>query len=225
MLDLLDPEILASIIEYVDDTSPRTTKCIALTNKYLNSVTKLILRRHPTFHLTGIESLQKLSENTFEPWSRDGALLGNIRSITVGSNGKGFSPNDGQYHPDLSWKSFANLISKIGKLRCLIWNFHEVIPISVLQALETHQKQATLQMFNYSPPQETEPTDITRALSRSSALTHLRAVIKREFHVPDTRELHFRKIVAEAPNLRYAGIVNWTADIMKGDPYVPQLKP
>lgn len=202
-LDFLEPEVLAQILEFVSDTSPRSLEAVASTNKYLRSVTKLIAERHVVLEH---DYLGVIIDRTKELLN-DKQSLANIRTITLNEWAEINSKRMNYFNQDCV-EPLVQLITRIGRLQALDWNLDQNIPIEIIRALETHQKHATLRMFNWTPPSDREPHAEVVALSQCPLLTHLRAVIKSHpLTLPDTRELQFQTVIARAPNLEYAGVI------------------
>jgi len=176
-LGSLDVELLAAVLEFIDDTSPWTTKSLALVNKRFNAVTTLVRHRY--------KKLTICDSETINTWLEDSQLLRGLRHLEV----LGPEPHQTRRQPNAGsdieltpgCDLLALLIEKTGNLRSLSWSYKGALPLRVLNALHKYHPKAELKIFNFTREHEnldhTNPAEI--ALARSPSLTFLRAVIWR----------------------------------------------
>jgi hypothetical protein len=204
-LGSLEVELLSQILEYVDETSPRTTKSVSLANKHIYATARRVQFRRQSVDLT-------------DPWKAESRLsayftapdaLRSIRQLTV----------VGHKHSDLpdevsqiktTYESLARLIQDLANLRCIVWRYAGPIPLAVLDAIHQYHLRASLMIYNWSRAadnaEHNDPAEL--ALANSPALTCLQASIWNGgggSH-PDLREAACKRIIANAPNLQYASV-------------------
>lgn len=109
------------------------------------------------------------------------------------------------------WHTFVEFIEQAARLRTLTWKCHSQVPLSVIRALEQHHPNLQLKVYNYTRP--TFSTDSQHsaelALASSPLLVEIHAKIYCDFrnYRRDFREVALRRIIAQAPNLRYASVL------------------
>jgi hypothetical protein len=180
-LGTLEAELLALILEYVDDVSPNTTKNLSLVNKHLYSTAKLVSHRRKEV-LYGYARGQPTTTD-LKAWLEDEELLRSVRYLEIGVD-KGrqrveVQDRDRERLEDAKYRDLAAFISKLGNLKSLDWYHVDSIPLKIIDALHEHHKTAKLKIHNWArwdrASDHTDPAEI--ALSRSPALTSIRASI------------------------------------------------
>ena len=211
-LESLEVEVLSWIFELVDDTAPATTKSLALVCRQFNLITKTVAHRHKTLDFVAGHHYGRTNE--LKAWLQNEDILRGLRHLTIESRGATIEESDeaDEYdHPDDKWQELVSLIEKLANLKVLVWNHDCMLPLPVLNALHVHQKKAELQIYFFQreiqEADENVPAEV--ALSRSPALTAIRAGFPANGGHPDLREACFKRIVATAPNLRFASLSRW----------------
>jgi hypothetical protein len=229
-LDDLAKEVVALIFEYVVDTSPKSALAFGTTCRSHYWTYKLVSHRHKRImaksdeqtpmlstddidflddmdfrdlmRFTNPVSSSTMSFTDLEAWKEDEIILRGIRHLVVDQ-----APQTHRSSPS-SVNDFVDLLQKLSKLTCLDWNFKRPIPPSILEALHRHQPEAELRIFQYdiSSPLSSELFTIEPALSKLPALTAIKVNMKGSINFPDLRLASFQKIVACAPNLKFASI-------------------
>lgn len=186
----VDVELLAQILEYVDDTSPNTTKSIALVNKYFHSIAKLVAHRRKK--LAYATSNGKFRSPNLRQLLEDDSVLRGIRYLTVDSrpwtdqDQTRLHPGDHESTETASeeveehrWGDLGTLIGKLGNLKTLTWNLWEPIPKLVLDALHKHHTKAELRLNHWCRSRfDLDHKDAAEiALAKSPALTAIRAQV------------------------------------------------
>jgi hypothetical protein len=203
-LGSLEVELLSAILEYVDDESPNTTKSASLVNKHLHATAQRIRFRRQTLDLSKLgKARSHLSVLLAEP-----DALRCIRHLTIVGNAYSTSLE----LPELqsTYESLARLIRDLASLRGIVWRYAGPIPLDILDAIHQCQPRAALKVYNWcretSGADHTDPAEL--ALAHSPALTCLQASIWNSGSSghPDLREAACKRIIANAPNLRYASI-------------------
>ena len=192
-LGSLEVELLSTILEYVDEVSPKTTKSVSLTNKHLYSVARWARCRRQTINIT---KAGHPSAILAEP-----EALRSIRHLTIaGHNGYSDPPE----LPEVL-HSIAKLVQNLSNLKCMVWRYAVPIPIEILDALHEYQPKAALKVYNWcrklDDADHNDPAET--ALAHSPALVTLQASI---WNGPDLREAACKRIIANAPNLQYASV-------------------
>ena len=236
-LTTLDVELLIEILAYVDDTSPATTRSVSLVNKHLNATSKLVVHRHKSLLFVGPELKSPLDDWRGDPLVLHGVRrltiseedrvsfenAGPLSSADIDLIYSGSIDRLSEKHQKLAdnvhriWDDLADFISQGSNLRTLTWNLQCPVPFAVLNALHLHQKKAKLTISNWCRARhDADHNDATEiALAHSSALTKIRAVITPRVEVGyhqyvaghDLRLAAFKRVVAHAPNLRFASVV------------------
>ncbi|KPI43037.1 uncharacterized protein AB675_1956 [Cyphellophora attinorum] len=206
-LESLEVELLSWIFELIDDTSPATLRSLALVNKYFNATTKLVAHRHKTLNYTPLNWKNDATE--VQQWLQSEDILRGLRYLTV----ENVYTSDSDENPEVKWRELALLIEKLGNVKLLVWNHGSMIPLPILNALHTHQKKAELQIYKFERNEQTadehDPAEL--ALAASPALTAIKASFQNNGDHPDLRDACFKRIVAQAPNLRFASLSRYSA--------------
>jgi hypothetical protein len=109
------------------------------------------------------------------------------------------------------WGTFVEFIEQAARLKTITWKCHSQIPLSVIKALEQYHPNLELKIYNYTRPKLStgpkHPAEL--ALATSPLLVEINAKIYCDFrnHRRDFREVALRRIIAQAPNLRYASVL------------------
>lgn len=195
-LDSLEVELLALIFEYVADSSSNSALNFALTSKIFYTSGKLVAHRYKTISLNHDGTSEEL-----QGWLQNEDVLRGLRHLEV----RNARRTDSKV---VSCPDLVTLIEKLSNLKTLTWSDTNMIPSQVLEALDKHQKTAKLGIFNFERADQVadanDPHEI--ALAHSPALTAIRTRIWANGVFPDLRRACFERIVANAPNLKFASI-------------------
>ena len=150
-------------------------------------------------------------------WLANPEILCSIRHLTInGYPFRKYADINAKRHGKASdrlaaaWKSVAELIEKLGNLKILHWQYDGPIPLTILEGLHKYQPKSELKIYNFqrtsSGLDHNDPAEL--ALSRSPALTAIKAVIwhRGGGSAIDLREAACQRIIANAPNLKYASV-------------------
>ena len=145
-------------------------------------------------------------------WLADPYALRGIRYLSISGHGyrnhRATPPSQDQVTSE--WASLVLLLKSLSNLKTLTWNYHGQIPLTVLDALHQHHPKAHLEIlwFQRRSADVDQNDPVETALASSAALIALKAVVWRNGaeEQPDLREAAFQRIVAQAPNLRFASI-------------------
>lgn len=208
-LGSLDVELLSWIFELVDDSSPQTIRSLRFVSKYFFATTKLVAHRHKTLRFSRQWFQPDATE--IEQWLKSDDILRGLRYLTIELNH--YPPDKERYEDrDSKWATLNTLLEKLGNLKLLVWNHPSMIPLPVLNALHTHQKKAELQIYKFEREEQTadenDPAEI--ALANSPALTAIKASFQNNGERPDLRDACFKRIVATAPNLKFASLSRYS---------------
>ncbi|KIX03349.1 uncharacterized protein Z518_06901 [Rhinocladiella mackenziei CBS 650.93] len=201
----LEIEILASIFEYVDDQSPRTTRAIAQTNKYFNSAVQLIRHRRKTLcwnqhHLDCVSSNARTSGQWLSP-----ELLRGLRHLTIQRGVGALHPINS---PALS--NLKDLLVEAGNLKSLTWDVGAPPPYEIIQALQTHHPKAELKVRRVQRDTSyPEPVESEKALAACPCLTAFSMQISFSTHRLERDQVAFQNIISSAPNLRFASLISF----------------
>lgn len=216
----LGPDILLGILRYLDDESPLTIKrSVVLVNKQLYATAQLVTHRRKTiiYHL----QTQLMTQNKIREWLKDPFVLRNIRQLTL----KGTSceivdrpPQQTSEQADLKsmWIPIIELMTKVTRLVKVEFDFPGAeFPLAMLEALQTYHPQVQLYVWSYYRDAELDHTDAAeQALSVSPILRGIRTntLVRGGRFSIDLRIAAFQRIVANAPNLRFASITTGPAN-------------
>ncbi|KAL9617794.1 MAG: hypothetical protein Q9160_007448 [Pyrenula sp. 1 TL-2023] len=203
-LGSLNFDVLSTILEYVDDSSPRTTKgSICAVNKRFNAVAQFVVHRQKTVDLVDSDSARRLIQR----WLSDPRTLQGIRHLTI----TGYFMHDVPVSEQLeTWRLLAKLVTEISNLKVCAYKARHQPPLVLLEALHREHPKASLRVFYYERKDASmgpdDPDEL--ALTSSPALTSFSGSIwsSGSQGFPDLREAAMRRIVATAPNLRFVSI-------------------
>lgn len=189
-LATIDVELLAQILEYVDDTSPNTTKSVALINKYFHATSKLVAHRHKKLAYAAANG--RFQSPDLTQLLEDDSVLRGIRHLTIDS--RPWSDEDRAQTSSIDhehtnpaseeievdrWTDLANLVERLGNLKTLTWNIWEPVPKLILDALHKHHTKAELRLNHWCRSKcDLDHKDADEiALAQSPALTGIRAQV------------------------------------------------
>lgn len=232
----LNPELLATILQYVVGSSIRLFPTLNLVNRYFNNVTKTLIRRnifldfdHDAISATNEKIEKLLSEDLILPNIRHLKIMGSPGYIISTPSpdqlrhreAKGQTENHGvrkrvrrkQYDRyGLLFRPLEELITKTYKLQTFHWSVNEPIPKAILQAIMTRHPTASLSISRW----RREGDDIDHTNEDELALITCPNLhsIQASFPVRswtrgvkyDYREVAFWRVVTTAPNLKHAAI-------------------
>ena len=196
------------LTDQVDDEHPESTKSIALANKHIYSTSRLVSHRRKTLDFDQPDDIEVLSTK----WLENPTALRGIRHITISSStvvrqfNQVVDNDDGE-----SWAIFVTFIKQAARLRTIIWRCCSHIPLTVIEALEKYHPTLQLKVYNYTRPSPSgdskHPAEL--ALARSPLLVGISAKLYCDytFYRRDFREVALRRIIATAPNLKYASVL------------------
>lgn len=140
-------------------------------------------------------------------WLKNPKILQGIRYLTIkgycGRRGNGSKEND-------HWPLIIELLTKLSNLKVCEYKVCYQPPLLFLETLHKSHPKASLRLFNYERKNVTmgpdDPAEL--ALGSSPALVTFSGSIWTGGHddFPDLREAAMRRIIAMAPNLRFASI-------------------
>lgn len=191
----------------VDDSSPRTTrKSICAVNKHFNAVAQFVVHRQKTVDLVDSHGARSLVQR----WLLDPRILQGIRYLTI----SGYFMHDVPVSEQVEiWTLLARLIAEISNLKVCAYKARHQPPLVLLEALHRGHPKVSLRVFNYERKDASmgpdDPDEL--ALASSPALTSFSGSIWSSGRqdpqgFPDLREASMRRIIATAPNLRFASI-------------------
>jgi len=205
ILGSLEVELLSNILEYVDEASPHTVKSLSLVNKHIYATARRVQFRRQSVNLTDpCKAESRLSAYLAAP-----EALRNIRQLTIlGHRRRDLSDEVSQI--SATFESLAKLVRSLANLRCILWCYTGPIPIAVLDAIHRYHPRASLMIYNWTRASNDAKHDDAAelALANSPALTYFQASIWNQGSgsYPDLREAACKRIIANAPNLRYASV-------------------
>ena len=212
--DQLNHDCICSILEWVDDVSPQTTRdSTRFVSKEFYAATQTIAHRRKALSYPSIgHCLLDSSEHDIRSWLANDQVMRGLHYLKIST---GYpealtvpDANDLLEAENRKFENLALLISKLGNLKLLEWAYRGPIPLQILEALHKCHPKAELRVYNFTRLEATaDHQDAAEiALSKSPALTVLRASIWGNADHPDLREAAFQRVVAAAPNLRSASV-------------------
>lgn len=195
-LDSLGLEILTSIFEYVADSSAESALNFSLANRTCYASAKLVGYRYKSLSYRHDGNSAEV-----EGWLSNEDLLRGLRHLEVKS---GREPS-----ADLTpYDNLVTLIKRLGNLKTLTWSGGAMITSEILEALQKHHKNAKLGVYNFTRRDQTADENVPDeiALARSANLTAIKMSTLTNGEFPDLRRACFERIVANAPNLKFASI-------------------
>lgn len=184
-------------------------------NRYLNAAAKAISYRNIVIKVKRSDDLST-HEETINKLLDNEIALRTINHLTLTASNICFhvGPQDQASH---LCQLLVDLIKRVGKLHTLTWSLKFTFPPEVLQALESHQTTARLRIFDFERVDGTlDHLDaVETALSKTPLLTHFRYDTCKHVRYDDVsqdqsedyRVPTFKRIIATAPRLEYAGCI------------------
>ena len=199
---------MTRLTEQVDDEHPESTKSIALANKHIYSTSRLVSHRRKTLDFEQLDDIEVITTK----WLQNPTALRGIRHITISSSptirySSQVIDNDGGE----SWATFITFIKQAARLRTFKWKCFSHMPLTVIEALEKYHPSLQLTVYNYTRPSPSgdsqHPAEL--ALAGSPLLVGISAKLYCDYTVyrRDFREVALRRIIATAPNLKYASVL------------------
>ena len=187
-------------------------RSVQLVNRHFYLTAQLVTHRHKTLNLSEKDSTLSLALSRLTRWLDDDLVLRGIRHLTVAGHPQYIRHQDGDIAPEedsYKWTLLARLLEKLMNLRLLTFTYDGQFPLIVLDALHKHHPKAQLRIYNFRRPScsldHNNRAEI--ALSTSPALTALKAnVWYGGGSGLDFRVAAFQRILANAPNLKFASI-------------------
>ncbi|GAB7358158.1 hypothetical protein MBLNU230_g0313t2 [Neophaeotheca triangularis] len=216
-LDTLEPEVLAHILSYLQDSSPHSFGNAAVSCQYLFAVARdLVANHHKFIDLDECTTFKNFTELTakIDAWAEDGAVRRNMRILTVKGESKWMegSVTNNETPIDMLDQNIMKLLSKAGNVQLLIWRTRGSPSEQLLKTLHLHHASAHLRVLDFDwenvASNGTEATPRLEALANSPALTQLRCQIHQTASQISICVLGFRYVVSRAPNLVRASLQN-----------------
>ena len=219
--DRLNHDCVSNILECVDDVSPQTTKnSLRFVNKAFYATTNIVGHRRKLLRFPPIGYFCPASDpdhNNLDlsSWLSNDDVLRGLHYLTIASNRRSEQMISSDLEPrdqeETKFENLVSLVTKLGNLKVLNWSYHGPIPLAVVEALQEHHPKAELRVYSFDRFSATDdhqdPAEL--ALAKSPNLTIIKTSIWHGGHGthPDLREAAFKRIVATAPNLRFASVV------------------
>ncbi len=235
--DRLNHDCISSILEYVDDVSPQTTKSsIRFVNKEFYATTKIIGHRRKVLRFPPLGYCchhdPDPADLDISAWLTHDDVLRGLRYLTIATAPLSEQMNNAKDESrQQEQRKFGNLISfitKLGNLKLLNWSYRGPIPLGIVEALHKYHPKAELQVYFFGRHDATadhqDPAEL--ALANSPNLSTIKASLwglNDEDH-PDLREAAFKRVVACAPNLRFASVVTGHSGCVINIPTAEQLE-
>lgn len=209
----LEVETLANIFEYVDDESPRTTRTVTRVCKSFHFAVQLVLHRHKILEWDSKNSNWVLSQarvsgsgQTTDVWKTPDSLRG-LRHLTIRRREE--SPDsDFLVNPDVYVRPLQSILADTSSLKTLNWDIGLLPPVEVVKTLQQYHPKAELKISRRvsNIPNNATSLEQVQALADSPCLTAFSLATSRSSQGTDLSG--FQKIVAGAPNLRFASLVD-----------------
>ena len=215
----LEVEVLAAIIEFVDDSSPWTTAALAQVCKDFKLAVELVKYRRLTIQWDQARQCWvDLKDRPQQQWETREQLRG-LRHLTVC---KGSLPRSGQQgtadHNDEEAPAFAavdtssfdqlqTVLRNASNLKTLVWKVGYLPSTTIIQTLQQHQPSAKLNVYRSRRLTDaTEPLDSEKTLAMSPSLNTFSMIASHGTVIED--HMVFQMILALAPNLKFASLVS-----------------
>ncbi|KAL2436280.1 hypothetical protein ABEF95_007561 [Exophiala dermatitidis] len=204
----LEIEVLATILEHVCDTSPRTGPALARVNKQFNNAVQLVRHRHTTLywdHEAGcFVTRARLPPSS---WKTDDFLRG-VRHLTI--TRRRACPRSEFYQ---SMGQLSKLICQIGNLQTLTWDCYFPPLASIVQTLEERHPKAHFHVRRVTPSECDWLDELPEAGKSPLVSKCLRSfgadcAIYGDAQRTEREHILFQKIINSAPNLKFASLIS-----------------
>ncbi|KIW97729.1 uncharacterized protein Z519_01313 [Cladophialophora bantiana CBS 173.52] len=208
----LEAEVLANILEYVDDESPHTTAAVTQTCKHLNYVVKLVRYRRLTIHWD-----QKLG--LWVDWAgrkqaewETPELLQGLRQLTV-RGGARLVLRPEQYSETAVEETYANInrlntvVRNVSHLKTLVWQVGCLPTAEFIQTLQAYQPNVKMELHRANRLEKgNRPLESEKVLSTAGFLSTFSMITTSATYVEDT--MLFQMILCSAPSLKFASLIS-----------------
>ncbi|KEF60871.1 uncharacterized protein A1O9_02433, partial [Exophiala aquamarina CBS 119918] len=219
----LEPEIIAEILEYVNDESPGTIPALSVVSNYFYHAVKLVKYRRATVnwsdkHVSWIVSdrkyiLQRPNQaSTFNldqagVHCKDSEFLQRVRHLTIGPSETRSKKNQSVADDEL-----VEILTKASNIKALTWKPTFSPSAGAVEALEKYHPKAELRISRITIPQSSYNCDPERIPLAASALlksTSLRSLgIRRYRSGDDITSFDYRLIISNAENLEFVSVIS-----------------
>ncbi|KIW83993.1 hypothetical protein Z517_03239 [Fonsecaea pedrosoi CBS 271.37] len=211
----LEAEVLAHVLEYVDNESPRTMAAVARTCKYFNFVTQLVRYRHITVHWDcERESWVDMAGRKQEEWETPELLQG-LRHLTACKGdlpalilelGNGDLPGARNLCEKLD--RLQSVLRNASNLKTLTWKTSYLPTKGIVETLQAHQPKVKLDIFRARRLGLAQiPLESEKVLAAATCLNSLSMTTMQATCIED--HLVFHMILKSAPNLEFASILSF----------------
>ncbi|KAL2408556.1 hypothetical protein ABEF93_004951 [Exophiala dermatitidis] len=219
----LEIEVLATILEHVCDTSPRTGPALARVNKQFNNAVQLVCHRHTTIywdHEAGCfvtrariywdyeaERFVKRAGLPPSSWKTDDFLRG-VRHLTITR-----CRPCGRSEFYQSMGQLSELICQIGNLQTLTWDCYFPPLASIVQTLEERHPRAHFHVRRVTPSECDWLDELPEAGKSPLVSKCLRSfgadcAVFGDARQAEREHILFQKIINTAPNLKFASLIS-----------------
>lgn len=219
----LEPEIIAEILEYVNDESPRTIPALSVVSSYFYSAVKLVKYRRATInwsdeHVSWIVSDKKYvpkrpnQSPTFKLGQasvhcKDPEFLQRVRHLTIGPSETRSKKNQSVADDEL-----VDILSKASNIKVLTWRPTLSPSAGTIETLEKYHPKAELRISRITIPQSSYNCDPERIPLAAAALlksTSLRSLgIRRYRSGDDISSFDYRLIISKTENLEFVSVIS-----------------
>jgi len=226
----LEPEIIAEILEYVNDESPATIHALSIVNSYFNSAVKLVKYRRATINWSGERASWVISDKkrAFKRSSMSSiskqvdnghglaqpgmsckmpGFLQRVRHLTIGQGETRFTKNQSVADDEL-----VDILSKASNIKVLTWKPAISPSAGTLETLEKYHPKAELRISRIAIPQSSyhcEPERIPLAAAGLLQSTSLKSLgIRRHRPGDDISSFDYRLIISTAKNLEFVSVIS-----------------
>lgn len=200
----LEAEIVAEILGYVNDESPKTTSALTLVSKYFYSAVKLVRYYRTTLNWSDDHTSWIVQANVD---CKDPELLQRVRILTVGPRLAKLRKTQPVADDEL-----VDILSKASNIKVLIWKPALPPSAGTIEALEKYHPKAQLRISRITIPQLASHSDPQRTTLTAAALlktTCLRTLgIRRQGSGEEIGSLDYRILISESPNLEFVSVIS-----------------
>ncbi|KIW65897.1 hypothetical protein PV04_08112 [Phialophora macrospora] len=227
----LEFEVLASILEFVDDQSPRSTAAVAQVCKRFNSAVESIRYRQVLVQWDGTKHAWVNSKRRLEQDWQNPDLLRGLRHLTVyrgdlppiegpkdewDNDTNSDDDEDDSAMPGNPFGQLKNVLRDASNLKTLIWKVGYFPPYGITKTLYDYQPKAKLNL--YKAERHSSPVGLLAAEQALATLPCLNTFSMTASHGSCIEDhMTFQVVLALAPNLKFASLVSLPL-MRPGDP-------
>jgi hypothetical protein len=237
----LEIEVLASIFEFVDDQSPRSTAAVAQVCKRFNSAIESIRYRHVIVQWDGTIRAWVNSKRQLEQDWQNPDLLRGLRHLTIYRGDlpaavwepedeldDNVNSDDDENDPSIPtttddpFGQLKNVLRDASNVKTLIWKVGYFPPYEITKALCDYQPKAKLNLYRAErlpgPVRLASPVGllaVEKALATLSCLNTFSMTASHGNCIED--HMTFQLVVALTPNLKFASLISLPL-MRPGDP-------